>query len=137
MTSIGMTRRIDALGRIVVPAELRRVLEIRVGDLLDIRVDDGHLVLAKVERTCVFCTSAEGLNPFRDKLVCVECIERLAGAGAAAVTSAGNDGDAHAHATEKAGAGAAAVTSAGNDGDASQSPGAEVGAGDGSATASS
>ena len=57
MNSIGMTRRIDALGRIVVPAELRRILEIRVGDLLDIRVEDGHVVLAKVEQACVFCGS--------------------------------------------------------------------------------
>ena len=77
MNSIGMTRRIDALGRIVIPAELRRILEIRVGDLLDIRVDEGHLVLAKVERTCVFCTSAERLSPYRDKLVCAACVEYL------------------------------------------------------------
>ncbi|HEX4492184.1 MAG TPA: AbrB/MazE/SpoVT family DNA-binding domain-containing protein [Acidimicrobiia bacterium] len=77
MNSIGMTRRIDALGRIVVPAELRRILEIGVGDLLDIRVDGGHLVLAKVERTCVFCSSSDGLSPYRDKLVCAACVEML------------------------------------------------------------
>jgi transcriptional pleiotropic regulator of transition state genes len=77
MNSIGMTRRIDALGRIVIPAELRRILEIGVGDLLDIRVDGGHLVLAKVERTCVFCTSSEGLTPYRDKLVCASCVDML------------------------------------------------------------
>jgi transcriptional pleiotropic regulator of transition state genes len=87
-----MTRRIDALGRIVIPAELRRILEIRVGDLLDIRVDDGHLVLAKVERSCVFCTSSEALSPFRDKLVCVECIERLTGAVAPVDGSAQSPG---------------------------------------------
>jgi transcriptional pleiotropic regulator of transition state genes len=73
-----MTRRIDALGRIVIPAELRRALEIRVGDLLDIRVDDGHLVLAKVQHTCVFCGSSHALSPFRDKLVCTPCLELLA-----------------------------------------------------------
>jgi transcriptional pleiotropic regulator of transition state genes len=77
LNSIGMTRRIDALGRIVVPAELRRILEIRVGDLLDIRVDEGHLVLAKVERTCVFCSSSDALMPFCEKLVCTSCAERL------------------------------------------------------------
>ena len=77
MSSIGMTRRIDALGRIVIPAELRRILEIRVGDLLDIRVDGGHLVFAKVERTCVFCGETDGLSPYRDKLVCAPCVERL------------------------------------------------------------
>ena len=79
MNSIGMTRRIDALGRIVVPAELRRILEIRVGDLLDIRVENGHVVLAKVEQTCVFCDSSESLRPYHEKLVCAACVERLSG----------------------------------------------------------
>jgi transcriptional pleiotropic regulator of transition state genes len=79
MSSIGMTRRIDALGRIVVPAELRRVLEIHVGDLLDIRVEDGHVVLAKVEQACVFCGAGESLRPYHDKRVCDACVERLVG----------------------------------------------------------
>jgi len=79
MNSIGMTRRIDALGRIVVPAELRRILEIRVGDLLDIRVEDGRVVLAKVEKSCVFCGSADSLRPYHDKRVCERCVEKLAG----------------------------------------------------------
>jgi transcriptional pleiotropic regulator of transition state genes len=79
MNSIGMTRRIDALGRIVVPAELRRILEIHVGDLLDIRVEDGHVVLAKVEQSCVFCASTETLRPYHEKLVCSGCVERLTG----------------------------------------------------------
>jgi transcriptional pleiotropic regulator of transition state genes len=79
MNSIGMTRRIDALGRIVVPAELRRILEIRVGDLLDIRVEDGRVVLAKVEQACVFCSSVDGLRPYHEKLVCGACVDRLAG----------------------------------------------------------
>lgn len=79
MNSIGMTRRIDALGRIVVPAELRRVLEIRVGDLLDIRVEDGHVVLAKVEKACVFCGSSDSLRSYHDKRVCDGCVERLVG----------------------------------------------------------
>lgn len=79
MNSIGMTRRIDALGRIVVPAELRRILEIRVGDLLDIRVEDGRVVLAKVEQACVFCSSVEALRPHHEKLVCGSCVDRLTG----------------------------------------------------------
>ena len=79
MNSIGMTRRIDALGRIVVPAELRRILEIRVGDLLDIRVEDGHVVLAKVEKACVFCGSNDSLRPYHEKRVCSACVERLTG----------------------------------------------------------
>jgi AbrB family transcriptional regulator, transcriptional pleiotropic regulator of transition state genes len=72
-----MTRRIDALGRIVIPAELRRVLEIGVGDLLDIRVDNGHIVLAKVEQTCVFCRSNDASQAYRGKLVCPVCVAGL------------------------------------------------------------
>jgi transcriptional pleiotropic regulator of transition state genes len=80
MNSIGMTRRIDALGRIVVPAELRRILEIHEGDLLEIRVEEGHVVLAKVEKVCVFCGSAsESLRPHHEKLVCPECVDGLTG----------------------------------------------------------
>ena len=78
MSSIGMTRRIDALGRIVVPAELRRILEIRVGDLLDIRVEGGCVVLAKVEKACVFCGSPDALRPHHEKRVCEPCVESLA-----------------------------------------------------------
>jgi transcriptional pleiotropic regulator of transition state genes len=84
MNSIGMTRRIDALGRIVVPAELRRILEIHVGDLLDIRVENGHVVLAKVEQSCVFCSSTESLRPLHEKLVCGDCVEHLTGSYGAA-----------------------------------------------------
>jgi transcriptional pleiotropic regulator of transition state genes len=79
MSSIGMTRRIDALGRIVVPAELRRILEIRVGDLLDIRVEGGRVVLAKVEKACVFCGSPDSLRAYHEKRVCDSCVESLTG----------------------------------------------------------
>ena len=79
MNSIGMTRRIDALGRIVVPAELRRILEIHVGDLLDIRVEHGHVVLAKVQQACVFCGTTETLRPYHEKLICRTCVEQLTG----------------------------------------------------------
>ena len=79
MNSIGMTRRIDALGRIVVPAELRRILEIRVGDLLDIRVEDGRragqgragLRLLRVGRLVAPVP--------REARVRQRCVERLSG----------------------------------------------------------
>jgi len=93
MSSIGMTRRIDALGRIVIPAELRRILEIRVGDLLDIRVEDGHVVLAKVEQSCVFCRSVDGLRPHHERLVCDECVESLSGSYGASSTGRSNGCD--------------------------------------------
>ena len=71
---IGTARRIDALGRVVVPAELRRLLGIKEGDLLDIHVESGHLVLARLEPACALCGGREGLRPVHGKHVCDECV---------------------------------------------------------------
>jgi transcriptional pleiotropic regulator of transition state genes len=75
--TIGTARRIDQLGRVVVPAELRKLLGIRPGDLLDIRVEDGHLVLLKIDPDCAICGSEEGLRPVGEKHVCSGCAREL------------------------------------------------------------
>ena len=62
MRSVGTARRIDQLGRVVVPAELRKILGIRKGDLLDIRVEDGRLVLVKIEPECAICGGSDNLQ---------------------------------------------------------------------------
>jgi transcriptional pleiotropic regulator of transition state genes len=75
--TIGTARRIDQLGRVVVPAELRRVLGIRQGDLLDIRVEDGHLVLLKIEPECAICGRADNLVELHEKHVCKDCVREI------------------------------------------------------------
>jgi AbrB family transcriptional regulator, transcriptional pleiotropic regulator of transition state genes len=78
--SSGMERRVDDLGRVVLPVEMRRRLAIAPGDALDITVDGGALVLRKVEARCVFCdTDGPGLQPYRGKPVCPDCALGLAG----------------------------------------------------------
>jgi len=77
VNSIGSTRRIDQLGRIVVPAEMRRLLDIRDGDLLEIHVEDGHIVLGKLDERCVFCGGTDDLRPHRGRPVCHGCVEEL------------------------------------------------------------
>ena len=77
MHSTGMTRKVDSLGRVVLPAEMRRVFGIREGDLVDIAVDGQHIVLTKVEQRCVFCGDAAGLVEYSGKLVCQPCVEGL------------------------------------------------------------
>ena len=77
MKAIGMARKVDQLGRIVLPAELRRLFGIREGDLVEIFVEDNRIVLAKVEEQCVFCGSTTELREFNSKLVCVTCVEGL------------------------------------------------------------
>jgi AbrB family transcriptional regulator, transcriptional pleiotropic regulator of transition state genes len=75
--TIGTARRIDQLGRVVVPAELRRILGIRQGDLLDIRVEDGHLVLLKIEPECAICARVDNLIELHEKHVCNDCVRDL------------------------------------------------------------
>ena len=78
MKTTGMARRIDELGRIVLPVELRRSFGIRPGDELEITVDSGRIVLAKVEAGCTFCGSDAELRRFRDRDVCASCASELA-----------------------------------------------------------
>lgn len=77
MKAIGMARKVDQLGRIVLPAELRRLFGIREGDLVEIYVEDNHIVLAKVEAHCIFCASTNDLHEFAGKLVCRSCTDQL------------------------------------------------------------
>ena len=76
---IGSARRIDALGRVVVPAELRKLLGIKEGDLLDIHVEEGQLVLQRLDPACAVCGGREHLRPVRGKHVCESCVTTLTG----------------------------------------------------------
>lgn len=77
MKSTGIVRRMDELGRIVLPVELRRTLDIAERDELEIYLDDDKVVLKKHEPSCVFCDSLRGLVTYRERNVCMECIENL------------------------------------------------------------
>ena len=76
----GMARKVDGLGRVVLPSEMRKQLGIDVGDLVDISVDEGRVVLEKVEQRCVFCGSTDALREHRTKLVCTACLAELSSA---------------------------------------------------------
>ena len=65
--TIGATRRIDQLGRVVVPVELRRTLAIREGDLLEVTAEDGRLILRKVAPECALCGRHDDLMDLREK----------------------------------------------------------------------
>lgn len=76
----GVARKVDQLGRVVLPAEVRREFGIQPGDLVEISVDTGAIVLTKVEDRCVFCASELALIEFSGKLVCHGCIDRITSA---------------------------------------------------------
>ncbi len=73
-----MVRKIDDLGRVVVPAETRRLFNIHEGDALAITVENGGIVLRKLEASCAFCGSSDDLKSFKDRGVCAECRTALA-----------------------------------------------------------
>ena len=74
----GVARKVDQLGRVVLPAEVRRHFDISPGDLIEIAVDSDAILLTKVENRCVFCGETASLSEFSGKLVCGECVSRLA-----------------------------------------------------------
>ena len=77
MKSTGNVRKVDELGRIVLPIELRRTLDIAERDELEIYLDDDKVVLKKYEPSCIFCGSSCGLVTYHGRNVCMECIENM------------------------------------------------------------
>ena len=77
MKPTGIRRKVDDLGRVVIPASMRRSLGIGVGDEVEISVDEERLVLAKPAERCTFCGSEVNLGAFRDKVVCWSCTAAL------------------------------------------------------------
>ena len=73
----GVARKVDQLGRVVLPVEMRKALQIDVGDLVMMSADGDRIVLEKVEQRCVFCGSSESLQEHLKKLVCASCVEKL------------------------------------------------------------
>ena len=77
MKTTGITRPVDALGRVVIPVELRRVLNIKTDDYLEIFVDGEYIMLKKFDASCVFCGSKENIKEIRDKNICESCVNEL------------------------------------------------------------
>lgn len=73
MKSTGITRKIDELGRIVIPIEIRNKLNINIKDELDIYVDGSSIVLKKYEPNCIFCGGNKDLIEYKGKLICKKC----------------------------------------------------------------
>lgn len=77
MRATGIVRRVDELGRVVIPIELRRTMDIDLRDAVDIYVDGDRIILKKKKEACVFCGSTDGLETVKDKAVCRACIKEL------------------------------------------------------------
>lgn len=73
----GIVRKIDDLGRIVLPAETRRLFNIHEGDQLAISVDGDNIIIRKLEDTCTFCGSTKDVRSFKGKGICGRCRAQL------------------------------------------------------------
>lgn len=77
MKSTGIVRKVDELGRIVLPIELRRTLDIAEKDSLEIYIDGNSIILKKYQPACIFCDDAKDIIVFRGKNVCPQCIKAM------------------------------------------------------------
>lgn len=78
MKSTGIVRRVDELGRVVIPIELRNKFNIAEKDPIEIYVDGSNIILRKFEPNCIFCGNSKKLTEYNGKLVCDKCLEKLA-----------------------------------------------------------
>ena len=77
MKSTGVVRKVDELGRIVLPIEIRKVLDINVKDSLEIFTVDDKILLKKYFPACVFCGNADDIVYFNNKRICTDCLKKI------------------------------------------------------------
>ena len=77
MKSTGIVRKVDELGRIVLPLEMRRTLDIGEKDALEIYVEGSSVILKKYKPSCVFCDATKDITVFKGKNICPKCLKEL------------------------------------------------------------
>ena len=77
MKSTAIIRKVDELGRVVIPIELRNTLKIAEKDPIEIFVEGTSIILKKHESTCIFCGSTKKLLTYKDKLICEKCAKQI------------------------------------------------------------
>lgn len=77
MKSTGIVRKVDELGRVVIPIELRRLLSIQEKDSMEIFTEADTIILKKYEPACIFCGQAKGVRNIKGKNICPACIEEM------------------------------------------------------------
>lgn len=77
MKSTGVVRKLDNLGRIVIPIELRKSMGIEIKDTLEIFTEGDQIILKKYQPGCIFCGDARNVRIFHGKMLCDKCVEEL------------------------------------------------------------
>ena len=79
MKATGIVRKLDELGRVVLPIEVRRTMDLNIHDTVEIFVEDDKIILKKYHPACIFCGDARDVTTFKGKLECVHCLRELQG----------------------------------------------------------
>ena len=77
MKTTGIVRKLDELGRVVIPKEIRNKLDIEEKDPIEIYLEGTSIILKKFESGCIFCNNSKDLSAFKDKLICKKCLEKI------------------------------------------------------------
>lgn len=78
MKATGIIRKIDDLGRVVIPKEVRRTFELDTKDPVEIFTENDRIILKKYNPSCIFCEEIEGVQQFNGKNICPRCMEAIA-----------------------------------------------------------
>ena len=78
MKSTGVVRKVDELGRIVLPISIRQTMDINEKDSLEIFTDENRIILQKYQPSCIFCTSDRRLVSYAGKNICRDCVKKMA-----------------------------------------------------------
>ncbi|MDR2457510.1 MAG: AbrB/MazE/SpoVT family DNA-binding domain-containing protein [Clostridiales Family XIII bacterium] len=77
MKAVGIVRKVDLLGRVVIPAEIRRTLNVEVNDPMEIFMDNDKIVLRKYSPNCIFCGSDKDMSMISGRPVCKKCLNDI------------------------------------------------------------
>ncbi|AWB43983.1 AbrB family transcriptional regulator [Paenibacillus sp. CAA11] len=77
MKPAGVVRKVDQLGRIVLPKSLRKRYQMNEGDPVEILVQGDHIILERYRPKCVFCGSMEEVNEFKERMICKQCLSEM------------------------------------------------------------
>ena len=77
MKSTGVVRKVDELGRVVIPISIRQTMDINEKDPLEIFIDENRIILQKYHPACVFCNNADRIVYFNNKRICQDCLEKI------------------------------------------------------------
>lgn len=77
MKHTGIVRKVDELGRVVIPKELREVMMLEHGDMLEFIFVDGKISINKYQPGCTFCGGYKGIKEYKGKFICINCVETI------------------------------------------------------------